>query len=597
MNKLRLFISSVQSEFAEERQMLNDYLTTDALLGRFFEPFVFEKLPAADHKAALAYLEQVRHSDVYLGIFGKEYGFENAEGISPTEMEFDLATAEHKTRLIFITHHQSNERHPKELKLIKKAENVVVRKKCVDALELKTAVYAALVNLLEEKELIRSGPFDATICRDATFDDIDPERLRWFVRTAQGKRGFPISPGQPTKKVLVHLNLFKKDRLTNAAVLLFGRQPQRFFITSEIRCAMFHGNEVSKPIPAYQVYKGDVFQLVDFAVDFVLSRINLSVGDRSRSIDVPVNYEIPRTAIAEAIVNAVAHRDYTSNGSVQVMLFRNRLEVWNPGQLPYHLSISKLKQDHGSFPPNPLLAEPMYLAGYIERMGTGIPDMIKACVEAGLKEPVLMQDESFKVILWRKTEVTGQSGGEAAGEVSGEAAEEMRRIVLVLHNDMKRIDIQKAMQLKHDDYLRLHYLLPAIHAGLIEMTEPDNPTSPGQRYRLTVNGLELQNKLFIADQTSGFTQQVTQQVEQQVTQQVEQLLSISEGEKSRDELQELLGLKDRESFRKLYINEALALKLIEMTIPDKPNSKNQKYRLTGKGKTLQTKLKQQKEDK
>ncbi|HQP52393.1 MAG TPA: DUF4062 domain-containing protein, partial [Syntrophorhabdaceae bacterium] len=256
MNKLKVFISSVQSEFVEERRMLNDYLMTDALLGRFFEPFIFENLPAVDNNAEMAYLEQLRHSDVYMGIFGREYGFENAQGVSPTEMEFDLATKEHKTRLIFITHHQPKERHPKEQKLIKKAENVVVRKRFIDAAELKTAVYAALINLLEEKELIRTGPFDATLCRDATLDDIDPERLQWFVRTAQGKRGFPLSHGDPPKKILVHLNLIKKDRLTNAAVLLFGRQPQRFFITSEIRCAMFHGNEVAKPIPSYQVYKG-----------------------------------------------------------------------------------------------------------------------------------------------------------------------------------------------------------------------------------------------------------------------------------------------------------------------------------------------------
>jgi ATP-dependent DNA helicase RecG len=59
--------------------------------------------------------------------------------------------------------------------------------------------------------------------------------------------------------------------------------------------------------------------------------IDLYVGDRSRSVDVPVHYEIPRAAVTEAIVNAVAHRDYTGNGSVQVMLFRDRLEVWNPG--------------------------------------------------------------------------------------------------------------------------------------------------------------------------------------------------------------------------------------------------------------------------
>lgn len=70
------------------------------------------------------------------------------------------------------------------------------------------------------------------------------------------------------------------------------------------------------------------------------------------------------------IVNAVAHRDYTSNGSVQVMIFANRLEVWNPGGLPTSLTLEKLRQPHGSVPHNPQLAEPLYLTKYIERMGT-----------------------------------------------------------------------------------------------------------------------------------------------------------------------------------------------------------------------------------
>ena len=75
--------------------------------------------------------------------------------------------------------------------------------------------------------------------------------------------------------------------------------------------------------------------------------------------------------VAEAIVNAVAHRDYASNGSVQVMLFADRLEVWNPGGLPPSLTLAKLRLPHGSVPANPLLAEPLYLTQYIERMGTG----------------------------------------------------------------------------------------------------------------------------------------------------------------------------------------------------------------------------------
>ena len=112
-------------------------------------------------------------------------------------------------------------------------------------------------------------------------------------------------------------------------------------------------------------------------------------------------YELPIEAVTEAIVNAVAHRDYFSNGSVQVMLFKDRLEIWNPGHLPFGLTAAKLRLPHASIPANPLLAEPMYLAGFIERMGTGTGDMISKCVHFGLKEPEFIQDEVFRVVMWR----------------------------------------------------------------------------------------------------------------------------------------------------------------------------------------------------
>ena len=130
-----------------------------------------------------------------------------------------------------------------------------------------------------------------------------------------------------------------------------------------------------------------MFELVDQAVDFVLSKIALSVGTRAESIQAPVAYEIPKEAVTEAIVNAVAHRDYTSAGSVQVMLFADWLEVWNPGRLPPPLTIEKLRVPHESIPGNPLLARAMYLIKYIEQMGTGTLDIIERCANAGLQEP------------------------------------------------------------------------------------------------------------------------------------------------------------------------------------------------------------------
>ena len=101
MKKIRVFISSVQSEFAEERQILSNYMTTDALLGKFFEPFIFENVPAVNYSATSVYSYEVEHCDIYLGIFDKHYGFEDSQGVSPTEREFDLAGLFSKTRLVF----------------------------------------------------------------------------------------------------------------------------------------------------------------------------------------------------------------------------------------------------------------------------------------------------------------------------------------------------------------------------------------------------------------------------------------------------------------------------------------------------------------
>ena len=102
MAKKKIFISSVQSEFAMERQALHDYVLTDALLGKFFEPFLFELLPAMDQRADAIYLQEVELCDIYLGLLGKDYGFEDNAGVSPTEKEFNHATLHNKTRFVFL---------------------------------------------------------------------------------------------------------------------------------------------------------------------------------------------------------------------------------------------------------------------------------------------------------------------------------------------------------------------------------------------------------------------------------------------------------------------------------------------------------------
>lgn len=499
MPKTRLFISSVQAEFAEERQMLFEYIMSDPLLGKFFEPFLFERLPAMDQNTSSIYLNEVQQCDIYLGLLGSQYGFEDNEGVSPTEREFDHATRHHKTKLIFLSDHGGHELHPKQKLFIQKAQQVLIRKRFATIDELKASVYSALVNYLIEKELIRTGPFDSTTYASATLADIDENKVREFVQVARAKRGLRLQETASIEEILVHLNLLKDNKLTHAALLLFGKEPQRFFINSEVRCVHFHGTIVEKPIPSYKVFKGDVFELVDQAVDFVLSKLDYSVGTRAENIEIPGKYEIPKEIVAEAIVNAIAHRDYTNNGSVQVMLFSDRLEVVNPGALPLGWSIEKLKGLHTSVPANPLLAEPMYLKGYIERLGTGTADMIRIAKENNLPEPDFIQEEEFKAILFRpSSDQVPTKLRPSSVELPQEfrrTSVEVKNLLKVLEGEMSRKEIQQALELKHEGNFRENYLEPALAEAVIEMKYPDSPNHPKQRYLLTEKGEEMRKQI------------------------------------------------------------------------------------------------------
>jgi len=737
MAKMKIFISSVQAEFTAERKMLHEYICADPLLGKFFEPFLFELLAAADHRVDEVYLKEVEKSDIYLGLLGRQYGFENADGISPTEREYDHAALHHKTKLIFVAAHKAEERHPKEQLFVKKTQKAVIHKKFGTKDELKADVYASLVRYLEEKEIIRTAPFDAAFHNSASLADIDHDKLRSFIEQAHSKRGFPFSGAESAEKVLTHLNLFQNGRLTNAAILLFGAAPQRFFINSEVRCASFIGTMVEKPISSYKVFKGTVFELAEQAFEFVLNKLDYRIETRSEQIQIPGEYEIPKEVITEAIVNAIAHRDYFSNASVQVMLFKDRVEIWNPGALPMGWTAEKLKQLHTSVPANPLLAEPLYLAGYIERLGTGTLDIVAKCLSHGLKEPEFIQTEDFKVKIYRRTfgevsikyatttvsdqvgvksdqvrrgndqvsdqvgvksdqvrrgndQVSDQVGVKSdqvrrengqVGDQVGVKSDQVRRgsdqvgvkndqvrrgsdqvsdqvgvksdqvrrgsdqvsdqvgvksdqvrrgndqvsdqvgvksdqvrrgsdqvgvkndqvkaLIASMSREYSRQELMNLLEVKHGATFRNNYLKPALKEALIETTQPDSPNSPTQKYRLTPKGKVWQEAEQIANQTSPLInyvsdypiEYVSNRVIDRITDQVKALIISMDREHSRQQLMHFLKLKHGATFRNNYLNPALKEALIEMTQPDSPNSPTQKYRLTPKGKAWKEKLK------
>ena len=211
MKPLRIFISSVQKEFAEERAALRDYLRGDALLRRFFEVFLFEDLPASDRRSDAVYLEEVAACDLYVGLFGHDYGYEDAAGVSPTEHEFNRATELGKLRLIYVKGAEDKAKHPKMQALIRRAAPQLIRRRFSTSDELRSALYASLIEHLERTGAIQSLPFDEQPCLDATLDDLDADAVRRFIREAHHKRGFSLSEHTPVGDMLATSTCFGMD--------------------------------------------------------------------------------------------------------------------------------------------------------------------------------------------------------------------------------------------------------------------------------------------------------------------------------------------------------------------------------------------------
>ena len=507
--KIRVFISSVQKELADERRAVADFIRKDPLLCRFFTVFLFEELPASNCRADSVYLSEVDRSAVYVALLGNEYGTLDKEGFSPTHRQFLRATELKKHRLIFVKGSDDTARDSKMRALVGICSTQLVRRRFSTIAELIGGVYASLVDYLAEEKLLRFSPFDAAVCPDTGLKDISKTNVMGFLNLARSSRGLPLEAKTDVETLLSHLRLLKKGKPTNAAILLFGKEPQRFIYSSEVKCAHFHGIMVQKPIPFYQVYKGNLFELVDQSVNFVLSKIDRAVGTRAQSVQAPVEYEIPPEAIREAIVNAIAHRDYNSTASVQVMLFSDRLEVWNPGTLPPALTLESLLKPHGSYPRNPLIAEPLYLAKYIERMGTGIGDMVDQCRNAGLPDPEFRLTDGFITILHRKPGIAFESVGgvnpqigtslglswDQVGTKTGLSPEEVMSTLSFCSTAKAIQDIQKEFKWSNRTKFRNRFINPLLREGLLEMTIPDKPNSRLQKYRLTANGKKLYEQL------------------------------------------------------------------------------------------------------
>ena len=151
------------------------------------------------------------------------------------------------------------------------------------------------------------------------------------------------------------------------------------------------------------------------------------------------------------------------------------------------LTTQKLYRPHKSHHNNPLLAEPMHWCGYIEKAGTGTGDIVRLCAEYGLKDPKFEQDNDFKATIWRAV------AEQVAEQVTEQVTEQVIGLLNILDSPKLVKKILECLGMKHRPTLYSIYITPAMDMGLIEMSEPDSPNSPRQKYRITKKGESIKN--------------------------------------------------------------------------------------------------------
>ncbi|MFH1127722.1 MAG: RNA-binding domain-containing protein, partial [archaeon] len=263
-------------------------------------------------------------------------------------------------------------------------------------------------DLFQKENLIQ---FDRMVNPEFKADDFDDNRFGLF------KEKLNIPKELSKKHILSNLALMTDGKINNAGALFFSRSISRLFLNAVI-VGVVHGGTSRANILDKKEFDKDILSNFNDALNYVLANIhtNISIVGRER-VERP---EIAQVALREAIINAIVHRDYFSNGRVQIDIFSDRVEISNPGALLF----DKSKFGELSIARNPIIADMFHRMHFIERIGSGVTRMMEL-------EPSVVFDISsnwFKAIFKRKAIEKGAPGLEETSQKTGEKTGEKTRV-------------------------------------------------------------------------------------------------------------------------------------------------------------------------
>lgn len=237
------------------------------------------------------------------------------------------------------------------------------------------------------KQLFLEGEsWDSITNEQFDLEDINDEDVFDFIQSAQQEGRISTDfENESIETILEKLGLLIHGQLTNAAIVLFGKNPQNYFPNAVVRIGRFRDEST---IVADRTVSGNLFNQANEAEEQIKSLINLRYEISDKSFERRDIWQYPLAAIREALLNALVHRNYFELGvKIQIKVYDNMLWIFNPGKLPGALKVEDLKQPHASYPRNQLLTSTFYRAGLIEELGSGIQRMTNAMRDESLPEP------------------------------------------------------------------------------------------------------------------------------------------------------------------------------------------------------------------
>lgn len=304
---------------------------------------------------------------------------------------------------------------------------------------------------------------------------------------------------------LTRLNLVKNGSVCNSAAVLFGKDfsdyPQ-----CRLRLARFKGTNKQYFIDNQQ-HVGNIFQLVDAAMAFFFKHLNLS-GTTHHRIVREDELEIPYDALREAVVNAYCHMRWGYEiATVGIAIYDDCIVIENAGRFPVRISPNALMQreeedrKNTSMPPNPAIANVMYIGGLIEHRGRGLSMMARECERVGLPAPTFNQDCIIvKTTFVRPYDTSKDTAGVSKSKLGvSKQTDDVLPIKASLLKLIKAIgeewyssyDLCDILGYKSRNTFVRQHLNPAIDGGIIALEKPDKPNAPNQRYGLTLKGKAL----------------------------------------------------------------------------------------------------------